>query len=373
MCFSLAVSALAQDRTGLDVQKARTEHVTSRAKKVFYTHPWDLSGLPDYKPQQIVSGTIHEWGSNYPADSDLNNNWVNEFHKSQPDVKFEVNMRTSLESAAALATGVADIAACRDFTFSDEELFERVHNHAPLRITVATGSYDVPGWSPALAVVVNKENPLSQLTMRQVDDIFGAGRTGGFQGTTWHLDAARPDSENIRTWGQLGLTGKWKNAPIHVYGLNLHYGMANDFANMVFHGGDKWNESLIEYANYAAPDGTLKIAADQLMIDLSNDPYGIGYSGAMFLTPKTKALALARNAGEPYVPLTIETVQNRTYPMILELYYYLDREPGKPVDPKLKEFLRFLLSRQGQEAIVKDGKFLPLTKEAAEAELKKLD
>ena len=257
--------AYAQDRTGLDVQEARKVHVTTRAKKVFYTRTWDLSGLPDYKPQQSVSGTIREWGSNYPADSDLNKYWTDEFHKSQPNVKFEVNMRTALESAAALATGVADIAACRAFTFSDEELYERAHDHEPLRILVATGSWNVPGWSPALAIVVNKDNPINQLSMRQIDDIFGAGRTGGYQGTTWHLDAARPDSENIRTWGQLGLTGKWKDAPIHVYGLNLHYGMANDFANMVFHGGDKWNEHLIEYANYAAADGTLKIGADQLM------------------------------------------------------------------------------------------------------------
>jgi phosphate transport system substrate-binding protein len=362
-----------QDRTGLDVQKARTEHVTGRAKRVYYTHPWDLSGLPDYQPEQIVSGNIREWGSNYPADSDLNKAWIDAFHKFHPDVKFDVHMNTALESAAALATHVADIAACRAFTFSDEELYERVYNHEPLRITIATGSYDVPGWSPALAIVVNKDNPLSQLTMKQVDGIFGAARTGGYQGTTWHTEVARPASENIRNWGQLGLTGEWKDKPIHVYGLNMHYGMANDFEDIVFRGGDKWNENLIEYANYSSPDGKLVIAADQLMKDISNDPYGIGYSGAMFLTPQTKMLALQAHPGGPFVPNTIETVQNRSYPMLLELYFYLDREPGKPVDPKLKEFLRFILSRQGQEAIVRDGKYLPLTPEAAAAELRKLE
>lgn len=369
----LLPNAFAQQRDGLEVQKARTEHVISRAKRVYYTHKWDLSDLPDYKPEQQVSGTIREWGSNYPADSNLNQYWLTEFAKYEPGVKFQVKMRTALESAAALATGVADIAACRAFTFSDEELFERIYNHPPLRVTIATGSFNVPGWSPSLAIVVNKDNPLSQMTMQQVDGIFGAERTGGYQGTTWHTDAARPATQNLRTWGQLGLTGKWKDAPIHVYGLNLHYGMANDFSDMVFHGGDKWNENLREYANYSAPDGTLKIAADQLVADLSKDPYGIGYSGAMFLTPQTKALALARRPGAPFVPLTIETVQNRTYPMLLELYFYLDRQPGKPVDPKLREFLRFILSRQGQEAIVKDGKFLPLTREAVEQGRKMLD
>jgi phosphate transport system substrate-binding protein len=373
ICLLVSLTAQAQERNGLDVQKARSEHVSGRAKRVYYTHPWDLSGLPDYKPQQIVSGTIREWGSNYFADSNLNQYWETEFHKSQPDVKFDIHMRTALEAAPALATGVADLVACRLFTFSDEELYERAFNHEPLRILIATGSYDVPGWSPALAVVTNKETPISQLTMQQLDGIFGAARSGGYQGTTWHPEAGRTAARNIRTWGQLGLTGKWKNAPIHVYGLNLEYGMARDFQQMVFQGGDKWTESLQEYANYAAPDGTLKIAADQLMIDLSKDPYGIGYSGVMFLTPQTKTLSIAAKPDGPFVPLTIENVQNRTYPMLLEVYFYLDRTPGQPVDPKLKEFLRFVLSRQGQEAITKDGKYLPLTREAVEEQLKKLD
>jgi len=362
-----------QERNGLDVQKARSEHVAGRAKKVYYTHPWDLSGLADYKPQQIASGTIREWGSNYFADSNLNEYWEREFHKFEPDVKFDVHMRTALEAAPALATGVADLAACRLFTFSDEELYERAFDHEPLRILIATGSFDVPGWSPALAVVTNKENPLSQLTLKQLDGIFGAARSGGYQGTTWHPEAGRTKAEDIRRWGQLGLTGKWKNAPIHVYGLNLEYGMARDFQSMVFHGGDKWTESLEEYANYAGADGKLKIAAEQLTIDLSKDPYGIGYSGVMFLTPQTKTLALAEKPGMAYVPLTIETVQSRSYPLLLEVYFYLDRKPGEQVDPKLKEFLRFVLSRQGQEAIVKDGKYLPLTKEAVEEQLKKLE
>jgi phosphate transport system substrate-binding protein len=369
----VGVHALAQERNGLDVQKARTAHVSGRAKRVYYTHPWDLSGLPNYKPQQIVAGTIREWGSNYFADSDLNEYWETEFHKWEPDVKFDVHMRTALEAAPALATGVADLAACRLFTFSEEELYERAFNHEPLRILIATGSYDVPGWSPALAVVTNKDNPISQLTLQQLDGIFGAARSGGYQGTTWHPEAGRTAAEDIRTWGQLGLTGKWKNAPIHVYGLNLEYGMARDFQQMVFQGGDKWAESLQEYANYAGPDGTLKIAAEQLMVDLSKDPYGIGYSGVMFLTPQTKTLALADKPGSLFVPLTIENVQNRTYPLLLEVYFYLDRVPGHAVDPKLKEFLRFVLSRQGQEAIARDGKFLPLTKEAVEEQLRKLE
>ena len=374
LCSSLlvCVAMQAQERNGLDVQKARSAHVAGRAKRVYYTHTWDLSELPEYRPTRIVSGTIREWGSNYFADSDLNSYWETAFHQFEPGVTFDVHMRTALEAAPALATGVANLAACRLFTFSEEELYERAFGHEPLRILIATGSYDVPGWSPALAIVTNKANPISKLTLRQLDGIFGAARSGGYQGTTWHPEIGRPASQDIRTWGQLGLTGKWKNAPIHVYGLNLEYGMARDFEQLVFHGGDKWTESLREYANYATPAGTLQIAAQQLMVDLSRDPYGIGYSGVMFLTPQTKTLALAESPASPYVPLTIETVQARTYPLLLDVYFYLDREPGKPVDPTLKEFLEFVLSRQGQQAVARDGKFLPLTPEAAQEQLKKL-
>ncbi|WP_263366272.1 PstS family phosphate ABC transporter substrate-binding protein [Edaphobacter bradus] len=371
--FALHANTQEQQRNGLDVQKARAEHVAGRAKKAYYTRKFDLSGLPEYQPEQQVSGNIRIWGSNYFQDSNLNDYWVAGFHKYQPNVTFSFNMLTALESAAALATGVADMAACRLFTFQETEMYQRVYNKDPLRITIATGSFDVPGWSPALAVMVNKENPIAKLSLKQLDGIFGAARTGGWEGTTWHPEKGRPASENIRTWGQLGLTGKWKNAPIHVYGLNLKYGMANDFQEIVMKGGDKWTESLTEYANYARPDGTLQIAADELMKDLSKDPYGIAYSGAMFLTPQTKALAISEKDNGPWVDLTIDNVRNRTYPLLLEVYYYLNCENGKPVDPKEKEFLRYTLSREGQEAIERDGKYLPLTAEEVRAQLKKLE
>jgi len=363
----------AQERNGLDVQKARSAHVSARAKKAYYTRRFDLSGIPEYKPQQQVSGTIRDWGSNYFQDSNLNDYWETGFLKYQPKVQFKDNMLTALETSASLSTRVANLAAGRMLTFQELELYQRIYNADPLRITIATGSIDVPGWSPALAVVVNKDNPLSKLTLKQLDGIFGAARSGGWEGTTWHPEYGRPASENIRTWGQLGLTGKWKDAPIHVYGLNLEYGMAKDFETLVLHGGDKWTETLVEYANYARPNGTLQIAADDLMKDISKDPYAIGYSGVMFLTPQTKTLAIAEKDSGPYVDVNIVTVQNRTYPLLLEVYYYVNRKPGEPIDPTLKEYLRYVLSREGQEAIERDGKYLPLTAEVVQEQLRKLE
>ena len=368
-----ADAIFSQKRDALEVQRARAEHVAARAKKVYYTNKWDLSDLPEYKPQQKASGLIREWGDNYFADSNLNEYWETGFHKYQPDVKFYYNMKSALVSIPALTTGVADLAPCRLISFQELEAYQRVYNHDPLEITIATGSFNVPGWSPALAIVVHKDNPIAKLTLKQLDGIFGTERTGGWDGTTWHPEAARSEKDNIRLWGQLGLTGKWKDQPIHVYGLNLKYGMANSFQKKVFNGGDKWNEKLIEYANFARPDGTIAIAADQLMADLSKDPYGIAYSGAMFLTPQTKALALASKDGGPYAGLTIENVRNRTYPLLLDVYFYLNREPGQPLEPRLKEYIRYTLSREGQQALVRDGKYLPLTADVVQEQLKKLE
>jgi len=369
-----SVVAGAQSRDGLEVQKARAEHVTSRGKQVYYTQKFDLSGLPAYAPQQEVSGTIRMWGNNYIEDSNLGADWEQGFRKFHPGVKFDRRgLKSGLVATAGLVAGVADIVGNRRITFAEIESFERMFNYDPLEITMARGSYDVPGWMTTFCIVVHKDNPIARLTLRQLDGIFGAARDGGWEGTSWHPEAGRSAKENIRTWGQLGLTGEWADKPINVYGLNLRYNNCDMFEHVVFHGGDKWNENLREYANYARADGTLAIAAAELAKDLGNDRYGIGWSGIQNVTPQTKALALAATDGGPYVALTIENVQNRTYPLAFDMFFYVNRVPGQPVDPKVREFLRYVLSREGQEAVQRDGKYLPLTAEVVREQLRKLE
>ena len=368
------VSALGQVRDGLEVQKARSEHVTSRGKKVYYTQRFDLSGLPAYVPQGEVSGTIRLWGNNYIADSNLGEDWQRGFARFHPGVKLDFSgLKSGLVATAGLVSGVADIVGNRRITFAELESFERMFNYDPLQISMAMGSYDVPGWMTTFCIVVHKDNPLTRLTLKQLDGIFGTERDGGWEGTTWHTESARSAKQNIRTWGQLGLTGEWADKPIHVYGLNLRYNNCDMFEHVVFHGGDKWNENLHEYANYVKPDGTLAIAAAELMKDLGNDPYGIGWSGIQNVTPQTKPLAIAREETGPYVTLTIEHVQDRSYPLAFEMFFYVNRKPGTALDPKVKEFLRYVLSREGQEAVQRDGKYLPLTAEVVQENLKKLD
>ncbi len=138
-------------------------------------------------------------------------------------------------------------------------------------------------------------------------------------------------------------------------------------------GGTKWNEKLREYANFVKPDGTTSPALDQSMADLSKDRYGIAYNSIDYLTPQTKVVALATKDGGPYVELTLENVQNRTYPLINIEYFLVNRKPGHPVDPKVKEYLRYVLSREGQQDVIRDGKFLPLTGQVVREQLKKLE
>jgi phosphate transport system substrate-binding protein len=366
-------TAPAAIRDSLNVQKARGEHVAGRGKRAYYTTKFDLSDLPPYAPGPQVSGNIRMWGLNYLKDGLLADYWEAGFQKFHPGVTFEYHLTTAYTAASGLVAGLADLGPCRKFTFGETEEFERVFNYHPTEITFATGSYNVPGWNNAFGIFVNRANPIAQLTIAQLDGIFGSVRDGGWVGTEWHPEFARGADKNIRTWGQLGLTGEWADKPIHVYGLNLRYHQSTTISDWLLMSSDKWNENLRTYANYARPDGTLAIAAELLMEDLSKDPYGIAYSGIQNLTAGTKALAIAPRDGGQYVEMNMANIQNRTYPLADAVYFYLNRKPGTPVDPKVREFLRYVLSREGQEEVERDGKYLPLTAAVVREQLRKLE
>jgi phosphate transport system substrate-binding protein len=356
---------------GLDLQHARAKTMGERGKKAFYTNAWDLSDLPAYEPRHKVTGTIRMWGSNYIADGNLGKFWEDAFRKFQPDVKFDYHLKTTIAAVPSLVFGVSDIGVGRKITFAELLLFQRYTNRDPVEISVATGSYDVPGWQPGFGIVVHNDNPLTQLTMEELDGIFGAERLGGWDGTSWHPEYARGPEKNIRTWGQLGLAGEWRYKPINVYGLNLRYHQATEISDRLLKGSDKWNERLRIYANFVAPDGKLGRGLND---DLVKDPYGIAYVAAPTkLPPELKVLKLAEHAGGPYVPYSIETLRDRSYPLFDEIFMYIDQEPGKDLDPKVREFLRFVVSREGQAEVMRDGKYLPLTGDVVRAQLRKLD
>ena len=380
-----APEAAAPTTDAAALSKARATGTKKRAERKFYEPQFDLSGLPQYQQQQRVSGTIRQWGNNYIKDSPLVDVWENGFRKYHPDIRFKDNLSSSAVAFPGLIAGVADLAPMgRQALWDELKGFERegaeggaegTSSVDVVEIVMATGSFDVRGWTFALGVFVNKDNPISKLTLDQLDSIFGAERDGGWNELTWDTSVARGPEKNIRTWGQLGLTGEWADKPIHVYGYNFKYHFTDEIDKKVLKGSGKWNEKLRIYSNVAGQkaDGSLTGAGELMMNDLSKDRYGIAYTGIPFLTPQTKSVALAAKEGGPYVELTLKNVQNRSFPLTRDVYYYLKRDKGKPIDPKAKEFLRYILSREGQDAVQRDGKYLPLTAEAVREQLQKLE
>ncbi|MDD3178946.1 MAG: hypothetical protein PHQ04_01200 [Opitutaceae bacterium] len=365
----------AQSVDPLALQRARAIQLKQRGEKIFYTKKFDLSGLPEYKPSAQMTGTIRQWGSNYLADSKLAKYFEDGFRHYHPGVKFETNLLSTFVGMGALYMDRADIAAMgRRPTWDEYQAYQRVFNALPVEIAMASGSFNVPGWTFALVVMVHKDNPISQMTFEQVDGIFGAERDGGWNGNMWDPTKARGPEKNIRTWGQLGLTGEWAGHGINVYGFNLNYHFPRDFAENIFSGGYKWNEKMHEYSNKARPDGKGLIGAgDQMVEALGRDRYGITYGSAAFLTPSVKLLALARTAAGPYVTPTLETVQDKSYPLSREVYYLANRAVGQKIEPLFREYLRYVVSRQGQTEVMRDGKYLPLTAELARQQLEELE
>ncbi len=326
--------------------------------------------LPKYKPEQKESGTIRSWGNDDMAT--VMKYWEAGLRRYQPEILFADTLKGTETAQAALYTDVADLALMGREILPLEwyPLFRRKH-HFPLEIMVATGSYDVANKTFALTVFVNKSNPIAKLTLKQLDGIFGEQRSGGWDNRIqWHSELGRTTQENVRTWGQLGLTGEWKDKPIHVYGYpntiwapsGVAPGAAYFFRGKVFGGADLWNPDLLEFEK-----------GDQITEALSGDQYGIAYTCMCYKTPLVKPIALGQGDRGSYVQPTRQSVASREYPLTRSVYIYIDRTPGEPVDPKVKEFLRYVLSREGQQAVAKDGGYLPLTTEEVRKQLKKLD
>jgi phosphate transport system substrate-binding protein len=381
MCLALASSlgqrVSAAEPSSTEVQSARADWVKAKGHKRFYTRTFDLSDLPAYEPETNVSGTIRMWGSNYFTDSPLAEMWEKEFQKYQPGVTFDFHLRTSEHAISSLIYGKSDLSPLGRQIMWDEQLaFQREFSYLPTGIVAVTGSYDVSGWNPPVGVYLNKDNPLAKLSLPQLDGIFGASRSGAWRDLTWDTSLARGPQKNIRTWGQLGLKGAWANKPIHVYGYNLQFHFPQEIESRAFGGvSGKWNENLIEYDNQLLPDGRFKLAGEQMLEDLAKDPYGIAYvaGGNAWLTPQIKSLALASKDGGPYYDLTMDNVRNRTYPMYADVFFFMNRDPKKPVDPKLREFMRYILSREGQTQVMLDGKYLPLTAAVVREQRKRLE
>lgn len=328
----------------------------------------DKANLPDYKPQAKVAGMLRIWGEG--AMAAVLKKWQEGFRKYHPDIRFAADLKGSDSGIYGLEMRTADLALMGRAIYPYERYgtYERSW-YFPVEIEVATGSVQAEGKSPAYAVFVHRDNPLAQLTVKQLDGIFGAQRGGGWKGLSWDLDAARSSAEDIRSWGALGVGGALAGQPIHVYGPPLlGAGAVTYFQARVFGGGAMWNEDLREYAD-----------ARRMIAELAHDPSGIAYAPLACGSAGVKAIALAETAAGPYAFISPRTVADRSYPLSRPVYlvYTIDNErtelANPRVDPKVKEFLRYVLSRQGQADIAREGAYLPLTPAMAREQWRKVE
>jgi phosphate transport system substrate-binding protein len=169
------------------------------------------------------------------------------------------------------------------------------------------------------------------------------------------------------------LTGEWRDKPIHVYGFPVRRGFAVFFQDAVMGGSHKWNCDMKEFLDIKQPDGSLLDGGQRILDALAEDHYGIAYSNLRYRNAQAKDVALATTDGGPYYQATKENLIQRKYPLTRLITTFINRAPGHSVDPKVKEFLRYILSRNGQEAIVSDGNYLPLSEQSIRDQLKKLN
>ena len=321
-----------------------------------------VDDLPGYAPTEKVSGTIRLWGHGSPKHDfvgKLVKAWIDGFAKFQPDVKFENHMYGTASAIGALYAGKGELAILgEEISPTAADAFMREKHYAPSSVEIATGSLDVNYFDFAHMIFVHKDNPLTGLTLAQLDAIFGAEHRRG--------------PRNFRTWGDLGLKGEWANRRIQPYGWKIEEDFSFFFRDVVMAGSHRWNEDLKEFAHLLQPDGSTYEHGRRILDALANDPSGIALSNVRFANPAVKVLPLAWKEAGPYYEPTKANLISQKYPLTRIVPAFFDRAPGAPVDPKVREFLRYILSREGQQALVNASDYLPLGADVNREQLEKL-
>jgi len=292
--------------------------------------------IKPYAKTTGVSGNLNAIGSD--TLNNLMTLWAEAFKKQYPNVKIQIEGKGSSTAPPALIAGTAQLGPMSR-TMKPEEIdaFEKQYGYKPTQIRVAVDG---------IAVFVNKDNPLEELTFPQIDAIFSKTRKGG-----------APD--DITTWGQVGLTGEWADKPISIYGRNSASGTYGYFKEHALFKGDYKNTVKEQPGSAAVVQG------------ITADKFGIGYSGVGYKTSDVKSLKLALKDGGEYVADDSDDVYSGKYPLARFLYIYINKAPGEAPSPLVRQFLTFVLSRDGQEIVIKDG-YLPLLGQHVAEELPKL-
>ena len=314
--------------------------------------------LPPYQPTVQVSGTIRSWGHGYLKN--MMKLWEEGFRKFQPNARFDDYLVSSASAMAGLYSGRADLGVlAREITPPEIAAYEKVTRQKITPVTVLTGSYGNQDKIMALGIFVHRDNPIARLTFAQLDAIWGA-------------ELRRGAKENIRSWDQLGLSGEWAGKTIQPYSGLAFEAPGYFFSQTVLKGSVLWNPALRQFDN-VEDEKQRSVDAYQKVVDaVGADRYAIGLAGAGYRNPNAKLVALATEDDGPFVEATKENVASRRYPLARPVRFYINNGPALPADPKVIEFLRYVLSRDGQAQVLSEGDFLPLTAAAAQEELSKL-
>jgi phosphate transport system substrate-binding protein len=294
------------------------------------------SSIAQYQKSTVVMGNAISMGSD--TMSNLMALWLEAFNHIYPLVSIEIEGKGSVTAPPALIEGLAQLGPMsRPMTIKELDAFRSKYNVKPIAIRTSLD---------ALAVYVHRDNPLNCINLDELDAIFSTTRNRGYP-------------ENIDLWGQLGLQAEWKNLPISIYGRNTASGTYGVFKTEDLKRGD-FKDEVKEQPGSAS-----------VVQNISQDRAGIGYSGIGYNTSGVKVLDLTETTGDSCFAAVYENVVNRKYPFTRYLYIYTVKLPNKPIDPLIREFLKFILSNEGQSIVIQAG-FFPLTGETVKKELEKL-
>jgi phosphate transport system substrate-binding protein len=293
------------------------------------------SDIAPYQKTSGVSGNLSSVGSD--TLNNLMTLWAESFRKEYPNVRIQIEGKGSSTAPPALIAGTSQLGPMSRLMKSTEvDAFEKKYGYAPTPIRVAVDT---------LAVYVNKDNPVEKLTMQQVDAIFSKGRACGAK-------------KAVANWGAAGLAGDWANRPISLYGRNSASGTYGYFKEHALCNGD-YKDTVKEQPGSAS-----------VVQGVTEDKLGIGYSGIGYRTSGVKPVALAGKSGE-FIEATPANALSGKYPLSRYLYIYVNKAPNKPLDPLVREYVKYVLSQAGQQNVVKDG-FIPVPAKVVQEELAKL-
>jgi phosphate transport system substrate-binding protein len=292
--------------------------------------------LPSYEKTSGVSGNLSSVGSDTLAN--LMTLWAESFKRTYPNVNVQIQAAGSSTAPPGLTENTSNLGPMSRLMKDKEvEEFEKKFGYKPTPIAVAID---------ALAVFVHKDNPVEGFTIPEIDAIFSSTRTCGAPA-------------DITTWGDAGLTDSWAAREIQLYGRNSVSGTYGYFKSKALCKGD-FRNTVNEQPGSAS-----------VVQSVSASVNGIGYSGIGYTTSSVRAIPLARDSDKPFVAATPENAISGSYPLSRFLYVYVNKAPGKPLPPLTAEFIKLVLSKQGQEVVVKDG-YIPLPAKVAERELLKI-